>query len=133
MECRLLKDSDLIAIDEIWQKFYKEEFGLPPLDKAIYAVAVENKGKVVGFGQTRLTTESLMIIDQDLSIRDKVEILKLIMEAQTIGMTKAGLYETHAFAQNPNFARILKKHFGYEPVVGESLVMRITNGKTWRR
>lgn len=125
MDTRLLKDSDLVEIDRIWQKFYKDEFGLPPLDKAIYAVVVEDKDKVVGFGQTRLTTESLMIIDQSLSLRDKVEILKLIMEAQTIGMTKAGLYETHAFAQNPNFARILKKHFGYEPVLGETLVMKL--------
>jgi len=69
-----------------------------------------------------------MIIDQSLTLREKVEILKLIMEAQTIGMTKAGLNESHAFAQNPNFARILKKHFGYEPVLGETLVMRINNG-----
>lgn len=128
MNTRLLKDSDLFVIDQIWQKFYKGEFGLPGLDKAIYAVVVEDKEKVVGFGQTRLTTESLMVIDQSLSVRDKVEILKLIMEAQTIGMTKAGLDETHAFAQNPNFARILRRHFGYEPVVGETLVMRLNNG-----
>jgi hypothetical protein len=128
MNTRLLKDSDLFVIDQIWQKFYKGEFGLPGLDKAIYAVVVEDKEKVVGFGQTRLTTESLMVIDQSLSVRDKVEILKLIMEAQTIGMTKAGLDETHAFAQNPNFARILKRHFGYEPVLGETLVMRLNNG-----
>jgi len=128
MNTRLLKDSDLYEIDQIWQKFYKGEFGLPSLDKAIYAVVIEDKEKVVGFGQTRLTTESLMIIDQSLTLREKVEILKLIMEAQTIGMTKAGLNESHAFAQNPNFARILKKHFGYEPVLGETLVMRINNG-----
>ena len=125
MNTRLLKESDLSVIDEIWQKFYKDEFGLPALDKAIYAVAVEDEGKVVGFGQTRLTTESLMIINQDLSLREKVEILKLIMEAQTIGMNRAGMYESHAFAQNPNFARILKKHFGYEPVIGESLVLKL--------
>jgi hypothetical protein len=128
MNTRLLKDSDLYEIDQIWQRFYKGEFGLPSLDKAIYAVVVEDKEKVVGFGQTRLTTESLMIIDQSLTLREKVEILKLIMEAQTIGMTKAGHNESHAFAQNPNFARILKKHFGYEPVLGETLVMRINNG-----
>ena len=133
MDTRLLKYSDLEAINEIWDKFYKDEFGLPPLDKAVYAVAVEDKGKLVGFGQTRLTTESLMVIDQSLSIRDKVEILKLIMEAQTIGLTKAGLDETHAFAQNPSFARILRRHFGYESVKGESLVMRIENGETSRR
>jgi hypothetical protein len=125
MDTRLLKQSDLEEIDRIWQKFYKGEFGLPPLDKAIYAVVVEDKNKVVGFGQTRLTTESIMIIDQSLSLRDKVNILKLIMEAQTIGMTRAGMYETHAFAQNTNFARILKKHFGYEPVLGETLVMKL--------
>jgi hypothetical protein len=125
MDTRLLKHSDLEVIDRIWQQFYKDEFGLPPLDKAIYAVVVEDKDKVVGFGQTRLTTESVMIIDQSLSLRDKVGILKLIMEAQTIGMTRAGMYETHAFAQNPNFARILKRHFRYEPVLGETLVMRL--------
>jgi hypothetical protein len=128
MNTRLLTDSDLYHIDQIWQKFYKGEFGLPSLDKAIYAVVVEDKEKIVGFGQTRLTTESLMVIDQSLSVRDKVEILKLIMEAQTIGMRKARLEETHAFAQNPNFARILKRHFGYEPVLCETLVIRLNNG-----
>jgi len=56
MNTRLLKDSDLYEIDQIWQKFYKGEFGLPSLDKAIYAVVIEDKEKVVGFGQTRLTT-----------------------------------------------------------------------------
>jgi hypothetical protein len=128
MNTRLLKETDIAIIDEIWQKYYMTEFGLPSLENTVYAVVVENEGKVVGYGQTRLTTESLMIMDQSLSLREKVEILKLIMEAQTIGLTKARLSDTHAFAQNPNFARILKKHFGYEPVVGETLVMRLKNG-----
>lgn len=105
---------------------------MPSLDKAIYAGVVENEGKVIGFGQTRLTTESLMIIDQSLPLKKKVEILKLIMEAQLVGMAKAGYDETHAFAQNPNFSSILKKHFGYEDVKGDTLVLRVQNAKVSR-
>ena len=132
MRARELQLGDFLAIDKIWRSFYSLEFGLPPVDAdTLYSTTVEHKGEVVGFGQIRRTAESVMVIDQSLRMRDKVEIIKRILEKQIEGMIVREIKECHAFAQNPNFALMLRKHFHYTSTEGESLVLRLENLDGW--
>jgi hypothetical protein len=126
LQRELVSNKDVIEIDKIWQSFYSGEFGLPPLDsQTLYHTVIEDREKVVGFGQIRATAESIMVIDQSLTMREKIQIVRLILEKQLEGMIVKDITECHAFAQNPRFARMLVKHFGYQPTIGESVVLKI--------
>ena len=117
---------DISDIDKIWRSFYANEFGLPPIDdKTLYHTVIEDEGKLVGFGHIRSTAESLMVIDQSVSMRDKIKVIRLILDKQLEGMIVKDISECHAFAQNPKFAEILVKHFNYQRTVGESVVIKI--------
>ena len=126
LQRELTSNKDILDINRIWKSFYSEEFGLPPMDiKTLYHTVIEADGNVVGFGQIRATAESIMIIDQALPMRDKIGIVKAILEKQLEGMIVKDITECHAFAQNPKFAEILIKHFGYQKTIGESVVLKI--------
>jgi len=123
---QLQSNRDFDDIDVIWRRFYAQEFGLPAMDeKTLYHTVIEDRGKLVGFGHIKQTAESIMVIDQSLSLRDKVEIIRLILDKQLEGMIVKDISECHAFAQNPKFAEILVKHFNYQRTVGESVVIKI--------
>jgi len=135
MNQRELNLDDYEEIDKIWRAYYSQEFGLPPVDNnTLYTTVIEQYGEVVGFGHIRQTAESLMIIDQSLSKKVRIEIVKQILEKQIEGMIVKDIKECHAFAQNHKFAKMLRKHFHYVPVIGESLVLRLEkgNGETRR-
>ena len=126
LQRELISNKDILDINRIWKSFYAEEFGLPPMDiKTLYHTVIEHNGNVVGFGQIRATAESIMIINQALSLRERIQIVRLILEKQLEGMIVKDITECHAFAQNPRFAKMLVKHFGYQPTIGESVVLKI--------
>lgn len=123
---QLHSNKDFDDIDRIWKSFYSNEFGLPPMDeKTLYHTVIEDRGKLVGFGHIKQTAESIMVIDQSVRMRDKIEIIRLILDKQLEGMIVKDISECHAFAQNPKFAEILVKHFNYQRTVGESVVIKI--------
>jgi hypothetical protein len=55
----------------------------------------------------------------------KIEIVRKILEKQIEGMIIKDIKECHAFAQNQRFAKMLKKHFHYMSIPGESLVLKL--------
>ena len=126
LQRELVSNKDILDIDRIWKSFYAQEFGLPPIDhQTLYHTVIEDKDKVVGFGQIRTTAESIMVINQAMTMREKIEVVRLILEKQLEGMIVKEITECHAFAQNPKFAEILIKHFGYVKTIGESVVLKI--------
>jgi hypothetical protein len=129
MEFRFDRRGDIEAIDRIWKQHYSEQFGLPnPAHKIISGVVDSGEG-IKGFGIVKLFAEGLFVIDHTMSLRDKREAIGLLLEAQQIGCSNKGIEQSHAFVRDSNFAKVLKKHFGYRDTVGECLVVN-TNGET---
>lgn len=127
MEFRFDRPGDIEAIDRIWREHYHEQFGLPnPAHKIISGVVDSGEG-IRGFGIVKLFAEGLFVIDHNMSLKDKIETIKLLLEAQQVGCYNSKIEQAHAFVGDANFAKILKKHFGYKDTMGQCLVVN-TNG-----
>jgi len=37
-------------------------------------------------------------------------------------LRESGIKDAHVFVQDPEFAKVLKNHYGFKPAVGEALV-----------
>jgi hypothetical protein len=129
MEFRYDRRGDIEAIDRIWRQHYYGQFGLPTTENKIISGVVDSGEGIRGFGIVKLFAEGLFVIDQSMSLRDKIKTIELLLEAQQIGCSNSGIEQSHAFVRDANFAKILKKHFGYKDTIGECLVVN-TNGKT---
>lgn len=122
---RYTKESDVDEIDRIWKTFYSNEFSLPDLSNTIIHGVVETDKGITGFGMVKLMAEGLLILDQSVSDKVKMATLKELMIAQRVGVSKTNLTQIHAFVQDPRFANILKKHYGYTDAVGKALVLEV--------
>ena len=122
---RRIKLSDLPLIDRIWRKFHKSGFGIPGRANIVTQGVVEKDGIVLGYGQVKVFCEAIMVLDLDIPQRDKIDVIRKLMEIAIMDSTKTGYEQLHVFVQNPEFAKILKKHFGFQSCSGEALVLNL--------
>ena len=127
MEFRYNRNADLEEIDRIWRQHYADQFGLPNTSNTIISGVVDSGEGIRGFGIVKVFAEGLFVIDHSQSLRDKIETITLLLEAQQIGCSNKNIEQAHAFVRDENFAKILKKHFGYNDTVGQCLMVK-TNG-----
>lgn len=81
--------------------------------------------KIIGAGFLRPTVEAVMILDPSARSKDKARALYYMMR-QAIDDTKAiNLNEIHAWVKEPEFVRVLKRHYCFEHPRGESLILRL--------
>jgi hypothetical protein len=91
-----------------------------------YTLVIENDGKVIGAGSVKLTAEAILILDENQSLRVRVEILKELMLSLMFQCQKLGLIDVHAFLTgDTEIGRVLKKHYGFDTHTGEVLVLNL--------
>ena len=113
-----MKISDLSKLQEVWEKYHKDSFDLP--EYTIGAVRIgHNFGLIANF------LEAIVVFDLSYSKRARVQILKKMLLSMEEFANQKGIKQVHIFAQDPEFAGILKKHFGFQTCTGEALVKNI--------
>lgn len=122
---RRVKLSDLPIVDRIWRKFHKTGFGIPGRNHVVTQGVVESHGKVIAYGQVKAFCEAIMVLDLEEPTREKIEAVRKLMEIAIMDSTNTGYEQMHVFVQDPEFAKILKKHFGFQPCSGEALVLNL--------
>jgi hypothetical protein len=125
MIIRPLAITDIDRVNEIFAKHHAGAFAIPPLERLLsHTVVTNDNDKVIAFGAIYPLIEAVMILDLDCSMRDKAEVLKqLIWEAIRGVSGKAD--GIHAFIQDPEYAKLLKKHFGFKTCKGEALYLEV--------
>lgn len=127
VKLRSFQPSDVEAINEIWERYHRNEFSVPNRDNAIIDAVVEDDGKVIGYGQVKLFAEAMFILDLNASQRSKVEALILLMTEAIRGCSISGIEDLYCFIRDPQFASLISKHFSFEIVdnPGELLLRRL--------
>jgi hypothetical protein len=116
---------DIAKIDKIWREHYSNESSLPDRNNIVTDVVAETeKGELVAYGQVRLFAEAMLFLDKNASQRDKVQALKLLMLEAFRGTQIAGLKELYCFANDPDFATLIERHFGFAVVDKGELLYR---------
>lgn len=82
---------------------------------------VLDRERLLAYGSVKLFAESVLVLSDRESSRQKVEALKSLMAAAVFETKKFGLSELHAFAHEP-FASILEKHFDFKRIPQIGLV-----------
>ena len=113
MELRSFSWSDVPEISAIWEKHHSDLYGLPNRRSALIDAVVKDKGRIVGYGQVKLFAEAMLFLDKSASLRARTEALQLLMREAFRGAEQAGLSELYAFIAEPEFARLIRKHFHF--------------------
>jgi len=110
------------------------ENGAPfPLDnlrhkKVLLGGSVEDEGKLICSFLLQETSELSLLFNLNASRRERLMAVKEFAPELESEGRRLGILETHSFVKNPNFARILVQHFGFEFCIGNSLVWRSRDG-----
>lgn len=122
---RSFRRSDIEAIDRIWQEHHSDNFSVPDRQNAVIDAVVENKhGEVIAYGQVKLFAEAMLILDLNASQRDKIQAIKSLMLEAFRGADMAGIKQMYAFIEDPDFALLIKRHFGFETIHKGELLLR---------
>lgn len=118
-------DEDLEAIDDIYEKYYKNQFGLPNLNATVSHGIIEDDKGVIGFGMVKLFAEAIMILDKIRSTRDKSRAMKALMYKALADSKRVGLNQLHVTVDDEEFAKKLEKHYGFKRVRSIVLVRNL--------
>jgi len=127
MELRSFHWEDTPEISRIWEEHHSDYYGLPNRRTAIIDAVVEDKGKIIGYGQVKLFAEAMLFLDKSIPVRSRVTALKLLMLEAFRGAEQAGIQEMYAFINDPDFALLIQKHFRFYPAdkPGELLIKEL--------
>ena len=119
--------SDEPAVSKIWEEHHSHLYGLPNRNSIIIDAVVENKDKIIGYGQVRLFAEAMLFLDKDASPKDRVIALRKLMLEAFRGTELAGIQEIYAFIADPDFSLLIQKHFRFHPAdrPGELLIKEL--------
>lgn len=119
--------SDLDHVNRIWEEHWSTEASIPRRSNSIVDRVVEDKGRIIAYGQVHHFAEAMSFPDMNCSRRERILALKMLLTEAFIGVDKAGLKELYIFSRQPEFASILSRHFGFEIIdnPGELLLREV--------
>jgi len=100
------------------QAIHNNGFPFPDLTSPLYVIkgiALDDKGHLVGGGFVKLTSEVILILDNNASIVERGKALKEFFLIGKAKSEKLGLDSWHVFLSKEldDYAEVLKKHFGF--------------------
>lgn len=106
------------------ERIHKREFPLPDVTDPSYFIQgalIDKDGKIEGAYFTRITSEIVLIIDEDLSALKRARYIKEVSEDVLGKCLSQGIKSTHLFVtpeSDTHYCRLLEKHFGFVRATG---------------
>lgn len=120
MKIRLILPSDLEQI----RNFHNLDFPLPDFEKSVVSAVVEDEGRIVAAGAVEALAEANFVSDLSTTVKTRLLSMDRLMSFAVHGSRQVGYTQLHVFT-NEDMARILMKHFGFEPCRGIALVRNL--------
>jgi hypothetical protein len=126
MQIRPLNLSDLKPIDDFWQKYHKNVYGIPERKFVVTDdVVADDNDHPIAYGIVRMFAEALLYIDKDVSKFAQAKAFKLLMEKAIVDCKNADLDELNVGIADPSFAGILKAKYQMKKRNQEMLFLEI--------
>jgi len=128
VKLRSIIESDVVEINDIWERYHRDDFSVPNRNNAVIDAVVEDEnGKIVAYGQVKVFAEAMFILDKAAPKRAKIEALILLMTEAIRGANISGIEDIYCFIKDPQFASLISKHFAFEIVdePGELLLRKV--------
>lgn len=116
---------DYKEADAIYDRCHKHKAWSPPRIRHLLAQdkVVDREGNIVAFGALTLFAEGALILDTDRNLTYQAKAVSMLVEEAIEKTKKAGIERLFLFADTPEYADILRKHFGAQTCTGEALVI----------
>src|SRR5574343_735210 len=113
--------SDIEPIDDIFNR--QSQFGVPSLNNVVANKTFEKDGRVLGYGVIKLFAEGVLLIDPDISEREKGEVVRSALKNMILEAKDSGLELLYVIANSEGFSQILRNKCGFKAVPGELLML----------
>lgn len=126
MILRRMNPADINELKRIHDKFFSKEFNFNDLfgNSLSSLVVTDDNDKILVGGQIRVITEACIITDKDIKIEERRRALYRVLDAFKFSATSKGFDQLHAFVQDKDWLRHLKR-VGFVETKGQSLVLSI--------
>lgn len=108
-------------LDKLGNLSFPTNFPIKNLNRALNTIVAVEDEQVIGLGQLNPTLELIMMQDKKRSKSGRAKILRAFMLEGLYLAYKAGYPQLEAFVED-DFAKILKKHYGFEDINGKAIV-----------
>jgi len=123
MNIRPLEPKDIEAIKRIHGHYFINDFAFPDFfNKFLCRFVIEGDDRVICAAGVRTIAESIMITDQDITAREKRDILLQALDISTYMANQHDFTQLHAFVQGDIWNSILRK-VGFRNCKGNALVI----------
>ncbi len=123
MIIRRLTEDDIPMFREMHNSNHDYEYHEPRLE--IGSIVVENEFGVVGAGYLKPITEAVMVLNKFESLRTRTIAMNTMIRQAVLDVKSLGLPQVHMWANDPEFSKLLQKHYKCEKLPGDSLILRI--------
>jgi len=131
MKVRIIKESDLPLLREIWKKHFQNEFDFPKfLDFNLQYIIENDEQEIITAGGIKLIAEAILVTDKDKGIFTRYRALRLAHDMNKYFCQETGHNQVHTFIQDPVYKELLTKHHGFTFTRGEALVCWTDDIKT---
>lgn len=121
MIIRELEMSDIPAIDKI---YHRQSIGVPSLANSVAnRVVINGNGEIVAYGVLKLFAEAVLILDQTVNKKSKVEVLRELMRLAIESAKDRGLEQLYTISNGESFTKILCKKYNFRSCPGDLLML----------
>src|SRR6266436_2305278 len=115
MVIRSIERYDVIKLQEIWQKWYKQQLPFPDFfDHCLCAFVVVEDDQLIAGGGVKTIAEVITLTDKNFSARKRSSALAEILEASRFVAGKNGYHNLNAFVYDDKWREHLIKRVGFE-------------------
>lgn len=120
-----LTKEDLKKIDDIYREYHQDQFYIPDLKHTVCHRVVKLEEDVIGFGMVKLFPEAILVLNKGRSHREQVMALKMLMNCAITQTWAAGHDYLHATVHNPEYSKLLSKHYGFKESDGKQISLEL--------
>jgi hypothetical protein len=102
------------AVNDIY-RIHDGSFPFPDFDDSTFISkkVIIDKGKIIGCGLTKLTSEFILILDRSASLKVRVNSLNSLQRNVIEELSKKGIKDTHIFVNEDSVAKYAE-HMGFQ-------------------
>jgi hypothetical protein len=128
MKVRAFNSEDYEGVRSLHER--SSAFALPNFNHPQYKglTIVEEDQKIVGFGCLKVTSEGIIIINNESSLKTRAQAVEQLVQTGVFQCQKLGLTEMHAFLTGSNqgeLEKLLRRKFGFVGHTGNVLVLEV--------
>jgi N-acetylglutamate synthase-like GNAT family acetyltransferase len=124
MIIRNIRNADVPQVRKLCEEYRKTGFSMPEPGSIFADALIEHDGKVLGYGVLKHLAEAIMVLDHSVGVKERGEALTLLIQEAVKEASKKGLLEVQAVCE-PKFAGVMKRHYGFQKLQGEVLILDI--------